>query len=237
MRKLNPLSILFCLISFSSFAQTDKYDLVSADEPFILLTNDSLLLLNDFTIDKRIFQKKYYRNNGEEIKGEEIKFIGVDSKLYAYHYFDKDGNTSSYTSPLAIRREIGKLDLYLSISRSPNTTRAMLYSKKFEGLKPLKYNFLKQDLLSNSGSNFEQRNALMLEYLEKGQKKKKTGFAMMGGGFVAFMIGAAIADKNERSIAGWTLGLGGLSTMIVGLRKTSKEKEIYLEAVRAYNRF
>lgn len=237
MTKLIQISFFLSCFALSISAQTNKYDLVSPDEPFILLTNDSLLFENDFTMDKRLFQTKYYHKNGEEIKGSEIRFMGIDSELYAYSYFNTDGTPASHISPLAIRKEIGKLDLYLSYSTHPNSSRSISYSKKFGGLKPLKYKFLKEDLLSNSGPDVEQRNALMLDYLEKGQRKRKTGFAMMGGGFVAFMVGAAIADKNERSIPGWTLSLGGLTTMIVGLKKTTKEKEIYLEAVRAYNRF
>lgn len=76
-----------------------------------------------------------------------------------------------------------------------------------------------------------------MEYLDTGKKKKKNAFILLGTGFAVFMVGAAISDQNERSITGLSLAVGGLATMVVSIKKFSKDKELYLDAVRAYNRF
>lgn len=235
MKKLIPFLLLLCLFSASIYAQTDKYDLVSADDPFILLTNDSILYLTEFTIDEKLFQTKIYRLDGTEIKTSEMKYMGLNSELFGFYH--NSGYETGETTPIAIRREIGEIDLYAGYVSKNKVSKSIYYSKRFEGLKPLKYKSLKNDLLASSGTDFEQRNAVMLEYLEKGKRKQNTAYALLGSGFVVFMVGAAIADKNERSIPGMSLSLGGLVTMIVGLARTGKDKEVYLEAARAYNRF
>jgi len=235
MKKLILISFFFSFFSLPIFAQLDTYDLVSVDESFILLTNDSLLFEKDYTVEEKRFSAKYYDLSGNEIKAIDLKFMGLNSEMYGFYHYKGYGETT--TPLLAIRKIIGKVDLYQQNKTYSNDSKGIFYSKGFEGLKPLKYNFLKEDLMTHTGSDFEQRNAVVMEYLEKGKKKKNTAYALLGTGFAVFMVGAAISDKNERSIAGLSLSIGGLATMVVSLGKFSKDKEHYLEAVRAYNRF
>lgn len=232
MKKFIQLSFLFCFFSFSSFAQTDKYDLVSVDEPFYLLINDSLLFEKDYVIEKKGWFSKAYDLTGKEIKGIDIKYLGSDSKLYGYYHHKGLGMTNR---PVAtVRKEIGKIDLYIETGNTNGSPKSIYYSKRFEGVKPLTYKFLKDDLMSYSGPDFEQRNALMLKYLEKGKRKRITSLTLLGVGLATFMVGASNYDKKENA-SNLGVSITGMGIMVGGL--AIKHRKVYLEAVRAYNRF
>lgn len=234
MCKLIQFSFIFCLISFSSFAQVDKYDLVSADKSFYLLINDSLLFEKDFVIEKKGWFKKPYDLTGKEIRVRDLKFSGFDSKLYGYYHYKGLGMTNQPIS--AVRKELGEIDLYIDTRRDADggTSKSYYYSKRFEGLKPLKRKFLMIDLISDSGPNFEQRNVLILEHLEKGKRKRIISLAMLGAGLATFMVGASGYDKNENA-SNLGVSIVGMGIMVGGI--AVKHRKHYLDAVRTYNRF
>jgi hypothetical protein len=245
-----PFITIFLFTFSFSYSQDDSHsiDINSYEQPFIYLTDGTLLLEKDFFIKKRIlFGDLFYDMDGNKINIREIKYLRFEDKLAAVY-------SQSYSQ----RIENGKINIYKQYSssgghydsrgnfRSGSSTKTYLYSSGFEDLKHLSYKNLKKDLSVFPDEVSKADQKVVLDILQKGRKRDKTRLKLILTGVGVFAVGGIINQlgENEEGVAnlysknekiGLAISVVGLGISITGL-VLKDERVFYINSVKEYNK-
>ena len=211
-------------------------------ENFIYLSDSTLLKKGEFIIEKKGFQKRFYYSNGKEINLGEISFYQDDYGYFAVQQSNTIFGQKDYSS--IKRMEEGSIDIFKVVTQTSSGNGGSLfsssyfYSKKFDGIKNVNYEDLKNDLILNDNENLKASNERILSHLQKGKRKKKVGKVLLISGAGAMLTGITIALTNENNLparnAGFILsGIGSLGLItFIGI----KPEKSYIRAIREYNK-
>jgi len=239
MKYLSCLVLGLILLPLTAFSQKEKTDTLS---PMLFLRNGTLLKQHEFEVESGLFGIRFFDSSGDKIGIKDIKFYQSKEARYAY-----------YSKKATIRQETGTFDLYFLSGTSGyysgdrymhGSSSKYFYAKGFGDLRELKYRNLKSDLGVFPNNEFPQEEKIILDFLEKGKKRKLTRQVMIFSGLTALITGYVLAQSSNDNF--WTRNKAGISggywlsftgAGIMGAALIiPKERRFYIEAFRTYNR-
>lgn len=241
MKPLLSSMMLLALPLFMS-AQKSKADTL---EPFLYLTNGTLLEKYEFKATGGLFEQKFAYANGDKINIANVKFYQDEKNYYG---LTPDG--------FARREEKGVYDLFGVIAPDGHycgdqyirTSRKTHYytTKEFGNLKPFTYENLKPDLSLFPDNSHHSEHRIILRLLEKGQRQNKNkgtrlivGVSAMAAGLLVSAASNKAANDSFSSGTALPIGpvlmLGGLGVAVSSFAM-KKPEAYYLEAFKTYNR-
>ena len=220
-----------------------------AEEPennFIYLFNGNIILEDqDYYLNTGVL-KTYHFQNGEKVDFKDVKFIKKEDGFFGVIPTRTLFGTRIYG--FAKREEIGAINLFVQTkdiynpSSNQNIKSKFWYysNSTFGELKKVNYPNLKQDLVFETNPDLIPGNNEVLALMEKGQKKRKLAFTLLGVGLGTALIGNTlylISPDNSFS----TQRVIGISCMVIGYGGmvsafAIKPRKYYLEAARTYNK-
>lgn len=243
-----PLCFL-ALLCQETIAQDKPKDLKD-NEYFIYLKDNTLLREGDYEDrSNMLLESRFFDLNGKKIKSNQIKYYQTESGYFGIKYFGKNKKSTYATGR---RLKAGEIDLFKSVksyhagvdSRGTpqrSTSVSYYYARGFRDMQLLNYDNLHRDLIMVKDSQHKKGTSLVIEYLEKGRKLKKTTTTLILGGLGVFLVGSVISGgtikegQEVRYITGMGIAIGGLLTTGFAL-VLPKPKKHYFRAVDEYNR-
>jgi len=239
MKSLSCLVFGLILLPLIAFSQKGKTDTLS---PMLFLRNGTLLKQHEFEVESGLFGNRFFDSTGDKIAIKDIKFYQSKEARYGY-----------YSKKATIRQETGTFDLYFLSGTTGyysgnrymhGSPSKYFYAKGFGDLRELKYRNLKSDLGVLPNNEFPEEEKIILDFLEKGKKRKLTKQVIIWTGISALIAGTILAEspgdnfwtsKKAGLKGGYWLGIAGVGISGVSILMPSEHK-FYLEALRAYNK-
>ncbi len=234
------LHILFILILLPLQAWTQETPADLEEGAFFIFKEDGTLLQeNEFRVEQKVFRKKYYDLNDEQIKISEMRFFQNAEGYYGVY---KRGEVME-------REEGGAIQLFSKIRTSTvggersYTVRSkyFCYSKDFEPLEPLKLKNLEKSFGFENG-NYAKKDKNVYKYFSSAKKKSRNQWIIGGAGIGVFLVNGAIfnsvsenEDKRGLAITTLAIGVGALATTVIALFTIKPEKDMK-RAINEYNR-
>ena len=209
--------LLFALNGTAQF----KLGKLFPPENFIYLKDSTLLKEGKFIIEKNGFQKRFYYSSGAEINFSDISFYQDEYGYFAVQQSSTIFGQKDYNS--IKRMEEGSIDIFKVVTQTSSGNGGSLfsstyfYSRKFDGIKNLNYDDLKNDLILNVDENLKIQNDRILSHLQKGKKKKKVGKILFiaGAGSMATGLAILLTNKTNQSARKAGFIFSGIGTCLL----------------------